>query len=161
MPLNYRGISLISCISKVYSSILNDRIVKYCNLLGIFPDEQNGFRADRSCDDHIFSLSSIIKNRISEKKSTFCAFVDLEKAFDWVNRELLLYRLLQNNITGKMYLAVKSILSNTMSCIQFDRFTRTNWFDNKCGSCIISGGILLQARVVKIQGYHLWKQLFS
>ena len=32
-----------------------------------------------------------------------------------------------------MYFAVRSILSNTKSCIQFDKFTRTEWFDNKCG----------------------------
>lgn len=133
VPLNYRGISLISCISKVYSSVLNKRIVKFCNSLGIFPDEQNGFRSGRSCEDHIFSVTSIIKNRLSDKKDTFCAFVDLEKAFDWVNRDLLLYRLLQNNITGKMYYAVKSILCNTKSCVQLDKFTKTDWFDNKCG----------------------------
>ena len=88
---------------------LNNRIVKFCNNLGIFPDEQNGFRAGRSCEDHIFSLTTIIKNRMSDKKDTFCAFVDLEKAFDWVPRDLLLFRLLQNNITGKMYYAVQSI----------------------------------------------------
>ena len=64
VPLNYRGISLISCVSKVYSSLLNKRIVNFCNIRGIFPDEQNGFRSGRSCEDHIFSLSSIIKNRI-------------------------------------------------------------------------------------------------
>ena len=133
VPLNYRGISLISCISKAYSSVLNERIVNFCNANGIFPDEQNGFRAKRSCEDHIFSLSTIIKNRIAEKKNTFCAFVDLEKAFDWVNRNLLLYRLLGHNIQGKMYYAVKSILSDTKSCVQLENDATTNWFDNICG----------------------------
>ena len=133
LPLSYRGISLISCISKAYSSLLNDRIVKFCEKREIFPDEQNGFRSKRSCEDHIFSLSTLIKNRINQKKSTFCAFVDFEKAFDWVNRNLLLYRLLDNNIVGKMYFAVESILSNTMSCINLDSNVQTNWFDNVCG----------------------------
>ena len=59
--------------------------------------------------------------------------MDLEKAFDWVNRDLLLYRLLQNNITGKMYFAVKSMLCNTESCIQLDKFTKTDWFNNTYG----------------------------
>ena len=133
VPLNYRGISLISCVSKAYSSLLNDRIVKFCNANEIFPDEQNGFRAKRSCEDHIFSLSTIIKNRMNDKKDTFCAFVDLEKAFDWVNRNLLLYRLLSHNIQGKMYNAVRSILSDTKSCVQLDNNCNTNWFDNICG----------------------------
>ena len=133
LPLNYRGISLISCVSKAYSSLLNDRIVQFCNETNIFPDEQNGFRAKRSCEDHIFSLSTIIKNRINDKKDTFCAFVDLEKAFDWVNRNLLLYRLLNHDIQGKMYNAVRSILSDTKSCVQLDNDCNTNWFSNICG----------------------------
>ena len=132
VPLNYRGISLISCVSKTYSALLNSRIVNFCNTRGIFPDEQNGFRAGRSCEDHIFSLSAIIRNRMNNKKSTFCAFIDLEKAFDWVNRNLLLLRLLENKITGKIYFAVQSILSNTKSCIQLNDL-HTNWFENSCG----------------------------
>ena len=99
---------------------------------GIFPDEQNGFRAGRSCEDHIFTLSSIIKNRNSENKSTFCAFVDMEKAFDWVNRDLLLYRLLEHKITGRMYHAVQSLLSNTQSCVQLDKDTHTELFTCDC-----------------------------
>ena len=133
LPLNYRGISLISCVSKAYSALLNDRIVEFCNKNKIFPDEQNGFRAKRSCEDHIFSLSTIIKNRINDNKNTFCAFVDLEKAFDWVNRNLLLYRLLGHNIQGKMYSALNSILSNTRSCVQLEDDFTTNWFGNICG----------------------------
>ena len=120
-------------MSKAYSSLLNDRIVNFCNANDIFPDEQNGFRAKRSCEDHIFSLSTIIKNRINDKKDTFCAFVDLEKAFDWVNRNLLLYRLLCHDIQGKMYGAVKSILTNTQSCVQLGNEDCTNWFENVCG----------------------------
>ena len=48
-PLNYRGISLLSCVSKVYTSILNNRIMKYCEDSNVLVDEQNGFRQKRSC----------------------------------------------------------------------------------------------------------------
>ncbi len=44
MPLNYRGISLFSCIYKVYSDIINVRIVKYLEDFELFVDEQGGFR---------------------------------------------------------------------------------------------------------------------
>lgn len=133
LPLNYRGISLISCISKVYSAVLNNRIVGYCNQLDIFADEQNGFRSNRSCEDHIFSLSCIIKNRLNNNKPTFCSFVDLEKAFDWINRDMLLYKLLSNNIDGKMYFALKSLLSNTYACVQLSNTIQTAWFSNDYG----------------------------
>ena len=50
-PMSYRGISLLSCVYKVYTALLNRRIVKYCDELNILVDEQNGFRKGRSCDD--------------------------------------------------------------------------------------------------------------
>ena len=57
-PLNYRGISLLSCVSKVYSSLINNRIQLYCNMTDMLVDEQNGFRSGRSCEEHIFTLIS-------------------------------------------------------------------------------------------------------
>ena len=133
IPLNYRGISLLSCVSKTYSSILNNIIVKYCNLMGIFPEEQNGFRKNRSCQDHIYALTTVIRNRITENKATYCAFIDMEKAFDWVNRKLLMYKLLNYNIDGKMYKSIKALLTNTTSCVELNGSLRSEWFENICG----------------------------
>ena len=89
VPLNYRGISLLSCVSKVYSSLINKRITSYCNISDLIVDEQNGFRSGRSCEEHTFTLTCLIRNQLS--KSVFASFIDLEKAFDWVDRDLLFY----------------------------------------------------------------------
>ena len=56
-------------------------------------DEQNGFRKKRSCGEHLFTLPNIIRNRLFNKQDTFVAFIDLEKAFDLVDRTLLLFSL--------------------------------------------------------------------
>ena len=71
VPLNYRGISLLSCISKAYAYLINDWIDNYCEQHNILVDEQNGFRKGRSCSDHLFTLTSLIRKRLSQKKSTF------------------------------------------------------------------------------------------
>ncbi len=55
-PLNYRGISLFSCMGKVFSGIINKIIVNYCESNNIYEDEQNGFRRKRSCEEHIYTL---------------------------------------------------------------------------------------------------------
>ena len=133
VQLNYRGISLISCESKLYSSLINNRVIKYCNLLGLFPEEQNGFRQNRSCEDHIFSLSSIIKNRLCQKKDLFCAFIDLGKGFDWVNRDLLLYKLIEYGVDGNIYKAIKAILTGTTSCVMLNNEDCADWFENMSG----------------------------
>ena len=116
-PLNYRGISLISTLGKAFSSFINTRIVKYCNMLDLICEEQNGFRAKRSCTDHIFVLNSIIRSRLLVNQSLFVAFVDMEKCFDSINRNLLLNRLLEFNIDGNLYFCIKSVYEENKACI--------------------------------------------
>ena len=74
----------------------------------------NGFGKGKSCSDHLFTLTSIIRNCILKNKSTFCAFIDKEKAFDSLDRNLLYNRLLLYKIDGKFY---KSITRLEM-CVQ-------------------------------------------
>jgi len=121
VPLNYRGISLLNCIAKMYSSIINSRIMNYCESNNIIVEEQNGFRPKRSCLEHIFSLTSIIRNKIGENNSVYIAFVDFHKAFDWVDRSLLLYKLSHYyNIKGKFYWAIKTLYKDTASCVRLN-----------------------------------------
>ena len=75
IPLNYRGISLLSTIYKIYSSVLNNRLVYYLEDNNVLVNEQNGFHRDRSCTDHVFTLNSIIQKR----KETFVTLIDLQQ----------------------------------------------------------------------------------
>ena len=52
---------------------------------------------------------SIIKNRLLNNKPTFTCFIDMSKAFDWVNRDLLFLRLLQYGVDGKFYRTIKTL----------------------------------------------------
>ncbi len=76
---------------------------------GLYAEEQNGFRKGRSCSEHIFAVTSIIRNRKLQGKPTYTAFLDAEKAFDRVDRDLLLYKLLNIGIKGHVYENIKSI----------------------------------------------------
>ena len=86
LPLQYRGISLLSTVYKLFSSIINEKITKTAENNDLYADEPNGFTVGRSCEEHVFTFSSIIRNRKSRHLSNFVAFVDMEKAFDRVNR---------------------------------------------------------------------------
>ena len=132
VPINYRGISLLSCVGKMYSSLLSDRILSYCELCNILVDEQNGFRKNRSCNDHIFSLSSIIRNRLNNGKPTFAAFLEMEKAFDKVDRNLLLLRLLQYGIDDKMYYSIKNMNGDNIARVEVNNLF-TDWFNVSSG----------------------------
>ena len=99
IPMNYRGISLLSYISKLYSALLDKRLTNYLEENELLSDEQNGFRSGRSREDLVFTLNSIIRNN----PTVFATFIDLKKAFDFIDRDMLLYKLLLNDINGKKY----------------------------------------------------------
>ncbi len=73
IPLNYRGINLLSCIYKTYSTVMNKRLLSYLENNNLLCDEQNGFRSDRSCLEHIYTLYTIIKNRKKRISRYICS----------------------------------------------------------------------------------------
>jgi hypothetical protein len=107
---------------------LNKRLVDYLEDNDILVDEQNGFQRNRSCLGHIFTLNSVTQNF----NSTFVTFIDLQKAFDTVDRELLQYCLLKNGIDGNFYNYIKSLYSDTESCVQLND-VYTDWFQCNTG----------------------------
>ena len=94
---------------KLYPNILNKRIVVYMDINSVIEEEQNGFRKDRSCEDHIYSLTSIIRNRKNEGRGTYTCFIDMAKAFDRVNRDILFIKLANIGVSGNMleYIKIK------------------------------------------------------
>ena len=131
-PLNNRCITIMCCVSKIYSKLLNTRLQKYLEKNAILVDEQNGFRASRSCIDHIFALCTILRNRKSMGLDTFLSFIDYKKAFDSVDRHLLLYKLSKIGVVGKFYNAVKSMYSSPKSRVVLNEF-ETDFFDCPIG----------------------------
>ncbi|XP_072023451.1 uncharacterized protein [Amphiura filiformis] len=83
---NYRGITLTSCISKVFNRIIANAISYFLEKDNILSEVQGGFRKDYRCEDHIFTVQSIAASRLAEGKATYMAFLDFRKAFDTVWR---------------------------------------------------------------------------
>ena len=67
IPLQTRGITLISVTCKIFCHILNERLNLFSELKNMITEEQNGFRNKRSCDEHLFVLQSVIHNHILQK----------------------------------------------------------------------------------------------
>ena len=86
VPENYRGITLLSIVGKLYSSILAKRISLWCEKNGKLSDEQCGFRPGRATIDQVFILSEILHHRKESKLDTVGVFLDIKKAYDTVPR---------------------------------------------------------------------------
>ena len=74
---NYRGITLLSCLGKLFTSILNDRLTHFSNECNVIQETQAGFRQDYSTLDHIFLLKSVIDLFfLWKRKKFFFLFID-------------------------------------------------------------------------------------
>jgi hypothetical protein len=116
----------------MYSKLLNTRLQKYLDENNILVNEQNGFRASRSCIDHIYTLCTILRNRKLLGQDTFLAFIDFQKAFDSVERNFLLYKLSKIGVIGNFYNAILSMYSNPKSRVILNEF-ETEFFDCPIG----------------------------
>ena len=118
-PNNYRGISLINSLCKIFTCILNNRLQKWCDRNNIIHEEQAGFRKEYGTIDNIFNLMAIIQKYLGKRIGRFyCIFIDFSKAFDSVQHLRLWDSLSRKNIDGKFLNALKSMYSNLTSCIR-------------------------------------------
>ena len=76
-PGNRRSITLLSVVGKVFSRILNDRLVQYLDKSGKIQEGHAGFCAGRCWIDNIFTLNELIQGRLKEGKKTFAFFLDI------------------------------------------------------------------------------------
>ena len=96
---NYRGITLINSMAKIFSLCLRNRLNKWCEMEKVLNESQFGFRDKKSTTDCIFNLHCLIQKLFYKKSKLFCVFVDYEKAFDTVIRDALWIKLIENNIS--------------------------------------------------------------
>ena len=86
---NYRGISLVAHAGKILLKIIARRLSDYCERLGILPEEQSGFRPNRSNTDMMFVIR-LLQELVRKKRiPLYVCFIDLTEAYDAVDRTLL------------------------------------------------------------------------
>ena len=137
---NYRGITLLSVVGKLYTVVLNTRLSRWCERNQILVDEQAGFREGRSTSDQLFILREAVQDRSRRKKDTYCCFLDIKKAYDTVFREGLWRRLWEVGVKGKMWRVLKNIYSKVESSVVVNA-KRGEWFELHTGvrqGCILS-----------------------
>lgn len=115
---NYRGITLVSCMSKLFTSILNSRLNNWIENNNILSDAQFGFRKGRSTTDAIFVLNAIIQNVVNSNGRLFCCFIDMKRAFDSVYLNGLWYKLYNAGINGKLLTLTKEMYHQVKCCVK-------------------------------------------
>jgi len=118
-PSNYRGIALLSCVSKVFTKILNVRITQWAEDNNKMFDVQAGFTKGKGTIDQIFIFQSIVSKYLSRKGGRFYSvFIDFSKAFDSVPHLHLFYSLVQEGLHGKIFRVLRDMYDKMRTCVQ-------------------------------------------
>ena len=91
LPGNYRGISIMSCLGKLYASLWATRLTTYID--DKIRQEQGGFRPGRGTVDQVYTLAERLRRRRQRRQDSYLLFIDFRKAFDTVWRDGLFKRL--------------------------------------------------------------------
>lgn len=140
-PGNYRGICVSSCLGKLFSSILNERLLDFANDKRLLHPSQIGFLRENRTSDHMITLRALIEKYSSlHKQKVYACFVDFKKAFDSVWHEGLFHRILSYGIEGKVYDLIQSLYTKSTCSIRLGT-NRTDSFSYHRGvrqGCILS-----------------------
>ena len=118
-PNNYRGISILSCIVKLFNTILTKRLDNFLEEKKIITPLQIGFFKEARTSNHMFVLRTIIEKYTHEKKGKlYTCFIDFHKAFDRVIHALMLYKLRNVGVTGNFYNVIKDMYVNNKLCVK-------------------------------------------
>ena len=130
---NYRPISLISNIGKVFEKIIYNRIYEFIKKHNLITDQQFRFMKKIGTKDALNYITNILHNNLDHSKPTLITYLDLVKAFDTVDHEILLDKLYCIGMRGQALDLLSSYLN--------DRYQRVKINDNESSYRKINTGV--------------------
>ena len=109
---NYRPISNLPVMSKVFEKLTLKRLTSFVNHYNLLSDSQFGFRQGRSITQAAIRLTTFITQAYHHKQYSACFFLDLRKAFDTIDHPILFVKLFNYGLRGPIHDYLRSYLSN-------------------------------------------------
>ena len=137
--VNYRPISLLSNLSKIFERIMYNRLERYLERNNILYKHQFGFRKSFSTEHALMSITEEIKSNFRMKNFSCGVFVDLEKAFDTVNHSILIAKLKHYGLSDLSLSWFTSYLNNRFQQVSLNGQTS----DSNPVTCGVPQGSIL------------------
>jgi len=111
---NYRGVTLLSTLYKVYVAVLAEKLREEVERKGSIPPNQTGFRKGMGTVDNIYVLNYLVNRQLGRKgRKVVVLFVDLKAAFDSVDREVLIEALRERGVSEGLVERIEEVLRET------------------------------------------------
>jgi len=136
---NYRKLTMMACMGKIFESIMNRRMTFQSEATGSADPYQFGFTKSCRTSDNVFILDTIISHHKFKKKKLYVAFIDFSKAFDFVNRNFLYYKMISKGYGGKLLAIIRSLFSRSSARVRWQGELGTK-IDSTFG--VLQGGII-------------------
>ena len=147
---NYRPISILPCFSKLLERIMYNRVYNHLNEFGILYKKQFGFQKAHSTEHAILQLQSmwkIVVEQIHEAfksgEFTLAVFIDLSKAFDTVDHQILVKKLEKYGLSGEILEWFSNYLTNRKQFIEYGNCTKKTWTNFELIKCGVPQGSIL------------------
>lgn len=117
---NYRPISLLSNVSKIFESLIFNRLNAFMQSQNILSDRQYGFRAGKNTELAVLDLISKLLPALNNKKFIICIFLDYSACFDTISRTKLLEKLERYGVRGYSLKLMESYFTNRLQYVEFN-----------------------------------------
>lgn len=125
---NYRPISVFPILSKIFEKIMHDKMLSYLSSINFFSKNQFGFLPGSNTENALVEFTNFIYNSVDSNRETLAIFLDVSKAFDSVNHNILLQKLFSIGFRGNIFKFFESYLSNRFQFVKIN-----NTLSNKLG----------------------------
>ena len=136
---NYRPISNLPILSKVFEKLTLKRVTSFVNRYKLLDENQFGFQKGKNITQAAIKFTSYINRAYKSRSYSVCFFLDLKKAFDTIDHDILLQKLNHIGFRGKINRYIASYFQNRKQCTQVGKY-RSN--ESKITKGVPQGSIL-------------------
>ena len=118
LPVNYRPISILTGINKVFERLLHDQMSQYLESHDLLPNFQYGYRKGHNTSQAILDFTNSVTKALKQKLVAIAVFMDLSKAFDTVDINILQKKLHNLGLSKQSIALIKSYMTDRKFCFQ-------------------------------------------
>lgn len=115
-PENFRQIPILSSLSKILEIAIAEQMTAFFERFNFFTSRQFDFRKDRNTSDANVFLQNFSQYAYEENRQSVTICLDLSRAFDCVNHQILSGKLEKYRFTGKIFNLISSYLNDRIQC---------------------------------------------